>query len=121
MALLILLFITLQFFLSVGDAVDEAHRSVALFVVVVAVLLSWRRLGARLQEWVTTRQPSNAQLRSAIEVAESLLDDVRARPGAGVPLPRRIWNSGFPQVLAGFIATAIAVKYLAELWDVIGG
>jgi hypothetical protein len=121
MALLILLFIAVQFVLSVGNAVDEADRSIALFAVVVIVLISWRRLGARLQQWVTTRQPSTAQLGRAIEVAESFLDDIRARPGARVRLSRRIWNTGFPQVVAGFLVTGVVAKYLVLAWELLCG
>jgi CBS domain-containing protein len=121
MALLILLLIAQHFLLSMGETADAGQRFLALFAVVVVVLLSWRRLGAALQRWVTTRRPSDPQLERAIGVAESLLDGVRARPGARVKLPRRIWNSGFPQVLAGFAVSAAVIEYAVKLWSLLTG
>ncbi len=119
MALLILLLIAQHFLSSLSDTVDAAEQFLALLAVVVIVLLSWRRLGAGLQQWVTTRRPTDEELARAIAVAQSLLEGVRARPGARVRLPRRIWNSGFPQVLAGFAVTAAAIDYGAKLWSVL--
>ena len=89
------------------------------------VLLSWRRLGAGLQRWVTTRRPSPRQLASAAHVGEALLDKVRADPGARARFPRRLWNSGFPQVLTGFLAMALVADYglpvLSTIWSWLSG
>jgi len=82
-----------------------------LFVLVMIVLVTWRRLGAGLQRWVTTRRPSDRQLGRAIEVGEELLEAVRSRPGARTGMARRVWNSGFLQVLIGFTAVALVVEY----------
>jgi uncharacterized protein YqhQ len=108
--------LTKSFLSSLGETVDAAQRFLALIVVVVIVLLSWRRLGAGLQRWATTRRPSDRQLESAILVGESLLERVRSRPGARVKWHRRVWNSGFPQVLVGFLVIAGVVEGLAEVW-----
>jgi len=125
MALLILLIIAQQFFTSLSDGADEATRLLALFVLVMIVLLTWRRLGAGLQRWVTTRRPSPRQLASAARVGEALLDKVRADPGARARFPRRLWNSGFPQVLTGFLAIALVADYglpaLSTIWSWLSG
>ncbi len=125
MALLILLIIAQQFFTSLSDGADEATRLLALFVLVMIVLLTWRRLGAGLQRWVTTRRPSDRQLASAARVGEALLDKVRADPGARAGFPRRLWNSGFPQVLTGFLAMALVADYgipaLSTIWSWLSG
>ncbi len=75
------------------------------------VLLSWRRLGAGLQRWITTRRPSDRQLAKALVVGQALLDKLRARPRARASFPRRLWNSGFPQVLSGFLSVVLLVQY----------
>jgi len=111
MALLILLFISEQFLSSMDAVMDDATRILTLFVLVVVILLSWRRLGAGIQRWVTTRRPSDAQLQRAIRVGESLLAKNKAHPGARAVVWRRIWNMGFVQVVSGFAALAAAVEY----------
>ena len=125
MALLILLIIAQQFLASVGEAVDDATRFLTLFALVMIVLLTWRRLGAGLQRWVTTRRPSDRQLANAIDVAQDLLEKVRSLPAARAKFPRRIWNSGFLQVLAGFLAVAVIAEYggplLAQAWSWLTG
>ena len=121
LALLILLVIAQQFLSRLGG-VDEATRIFALFVLVMVVLLTWKRLGAGLQRWVTTKRPSDRQLAAAIEVADDLLGKARAHPSAATGLPRRIWNSGFIQVLTGFFLLALLAEYapalVAQLWSV---
>ncbi|HUU53755.1 MAG TPA: DUF1385 domain-containing protein [Armatimonadota bacterium] len=125
MALLILLVIAQQFLSSLDRAADEATRVFALFLVVMIVLLTWRRLGGGLQRWVTTRPPSDRQIAQAIAVAESLLQKVHAHPSARVSIPRRIWHSGFAQVLAGFFAVFAIAEYglplLAGAWRALAG
>ena len=119
MALLILLLIAQQFFAAVSTA-DEATRVMALFVLVLIVLITWRRLGAGLQRWVTTRRPSDRQLAHAIAVGERLLAEVRAHPSARVSAQRRMWNIGFVQVMAGFLLVTVVVDYagpfILKLW-----
>jgi CBS domain-containing protein len=115
MALLVLLVIALEFFSSLSTRVDEGTRFLALLVLVTIVLLTWRRLGAGLQRWVTTRQPSERQLARALDVGRDLLEKVRLHPGARVSFPRCLWNSSFPQVLSGFLAMVLLVTYSPPL------
>ncbi len=115
MALLILVIIAQQLLSSLGSAVDEATRLVSIFLLVMIVLLTWRRLGRGLQRWVTTKSPSDRQLAQAVTVAEGLLGKIGARPSAGASIPRRIWNCGFAQVLAGFFAMFALVEYALPL------
>ncbi len=125
MALLILLVIADQFLSSLAGGLGEPARLAALVALVAIVLLTWRRLGAGLQRWVTTRQPSERQLARAGGVGEDLLRQVRAHPGARVSFRRRLWNSGFPQVLSGFAAVAVLVYYggplLSTAWTWLRG
>jgi CBS domain-containing protein len=120
MALLILLVIAQQFLSSMGRFMDEATGSLVLVVLVMIVLLTWRRLGAWLQSWVTTRTPSDRQLSHALQAGRALLDKVRAHPDLRTSLPLRIWNAGFLQVIVGFAIVFVAADYggalLAAAW-----
>jgi CBS domain-containing protein len=115
MALLILLVIAQQFLSSLGSRLDEVTRALTLLVLVIVVLVTWRRLGAGLQRWVTTRQPSARQLTAAIGVGEDLLNKIRANPASRASFPRRVWNSGFLQVLFGFFLVAALAEYSPPL------
>ena len=125
MALLILLVVAQQLLTSLGSTMDEASRILALFLLIMVVLLAWRRLGAALQRWVTTRTPSNCQIAAAIRVGEELLVRVQARPSAHASILRRLWNTGFAQVLAGFFAIAASAEYgpviFAKVWHFLTG
>jgi len=90
-----------QSLLEAISRVDQAAGALALFGLVVVVVITWRRLGHGLQRWITTQRPSDRQLAKAIRVGEELLEKA-ARPRYAKPL-RRLWNSGFLQVLAGFL------------------
>jgi hypothetical protein len=92
-----------------GPAGSSEAATYGLVVLAVIALLMWRRLGAGLQRWLTTKRPADRQLLSAIAVGEELLAKVRARPHARVGLRRRIWNTGFVQVVAGFAAVTALV------------
>ena len=107
MALLILLLVSVQFL----SSMDEAAQVPALFALVVIVLLTWRRLGAGLQRWVTTRRPSDRHLAAAVRVAQELLTRARGRPAAGLGPLRRVWHTGFVQVMLGFLALAALAEY----------
>ncbi len=83
----------------------------AVPMLILIVVLAQRRLGAGLQRWITTRTPSDARLRAAIDVGASLLAQVRTHPAPRVAIWRRIWNAGFVQVLAGFAVIAAVIEY----------
>jgi hypothetical protein len=122
MALLILLLIAWQFTVSTSKGNGEIGPLVFVGLV-LAVLISWRRLGAGLQRWVTTKRPSPRQLEQAIAVGRSLVVRVQGGGWGAAPagLARRVWNTGFPQVLAGFAVLSVAVDQLspvaAHLWS----
>lgn len=111
MALLILLAIVQQLLTSLGQAMDDTTLIFALFVLVMIVLMMWRRLGAGLQRWITTRRPSDRQLGAAVRVGEELLERIQSRPSARASVPRRLWNTGFAQVLVGFFVVAACAEY----------
>ncbi len=125
MALLILLAIVQQFLTSLGQAMDDTTLFFALFVLVMIVLMMWRRLGAGLQRWITTRRPSDRQLGAAVRVGEELLERIQSRPSARASVPRRLWNTGFAQVLVGFFVIAACAEYgpgiVTKVWHFFTG
>lgn len=124
MALVVLLLAAYQLVSSI-QGVDSEFGAFALVILVVFVAFTWRRLGAGLQRWVTTKRPSDRQLAGAIRVADSLLAQVQARPSANVSVPKRIWHSGFIQVLVGFFVVALAAEYgprlAVQAWHLMAG
>jgi uncharacterized protein YqhQ len=125
MALLVLLVVSEQLLASLGSALDDTTRTFALFLLIMVVLVTWRRLGAGLQRWVTTRRPSERQLAAGIRVGEELLERVRRQPSAAASFRRRLWNTGFAQVLAGFFLVSACAEYgpalVARLWHFLTG
>ena len=124
MALVVLVVIAYQLLSSVRRISPEA-QVFALVLLVMLVALSWRRLGAGLQRWITTKRPSDRQLARAIAAGEELLAKVQARPSAGARPVRRIWHTGFVQVAAGFFAVALAAEYgprlAVSVWHLVAG
>lgn len=124
MALVVLVVIAYQLLSSVRRISPEA-QAFALVLLVMLVALSWRRLGAGLQRWITTKRPSDRQLARAIAAGEELLAKVQARPSAGARPVRRIWHTGFVQVAAGFFAVALAAEYgprlAVSVWHLVAG
>jgi hypothetical protein len=95
------------------SAADAEVGAVALFALVILVVITWRRLGYGLQRFITTKPPSDRQLKKAIRVGEELLQKA-ARPAYVKPL-RRFWNAGFVQVVAGFLVVLELVEWIARL------
>jgi hypothetical protein len=48
-------------------------------------------------------------------VGEELLAKVQARPSASASVRRRVWHTGFIQVVAGFFLVGLALEYLPWL------
>jgi CBS domain-containing protein len=110
-ALLVMIGIGQTLFSAISQANQDAGQLV-LFGLVVVVMITWRRLGSGLQRLITTKPPSDRQLQRAIGVGEELLRRMvtpPARPRRGFD---RLWNSGFLQVLAGFLVVFEAAHLL---------
>jgi len=78
----------------------DLHPLLPVAYLVVA-WLSWRKLGALVQRWLTTKEPTDAQLASAIKAAEELTVHYQLARGKRANFFMRLWNRGFPQVVAG--------------------
>jgi CBS domain-containing protein len=68
----------------------------------VAAILFWRFFGAFLQQYVTTRPASAAELDSGIAAGRQLLERYQTGIGRHASGWRRVWNMGLLQVALGF-------------------
>lgn len=96
--------------------VDElTYRLVAA---AIATAFLWRTVGSILQQYVTTKRPSDKQLEGGIRAGKMLLDQY-AKARSTVPsVWQRIWNSGILHVIAGASATAGLSFLVAHLTHV---
>jgi hypothetical protein len=91
-----------------------------LFVVFFTLLLlsNWRKMGMKLQEFFTTRNPSEKQLKSGMKAGVELLNiyNNNTRPLQPTVL-LKIWNMGLIQVLISFMTISILLQtLLTYLW-----
>lgn len=81
----------------------------------MATLFLWRPLGSLVQQFVTTKPPSDAQVASGIRAAEELLNKYQySRRNTSHPL-ERILRSGMLHVILGSTLTATLLHYVG-LW-----
>ncbi len=68
----------------------------------MVALAYWRSVGAWLQQHVTTRPATDAQIESGIRAAQELLDRHGQAPFASARPLTRLWRMGFAQIFLGF-------------------
>lgn len=96
-------------FLGISQSHWIPWADVRLLVAMLVTLFFWRPLGNLAQLLVTTRPPTDAQLRMGIASANELLAKYRYDPRLPVNPFRRIVASGMLHVLAGsFLAFGVA-------------
>jgi len=117
MALVFVLMIATTAFMSLHQrmAAQSGPGGVMLGILVIffAVSFIWRRLGAGLQQFVTTKQATPAQLANGIAAGEQLLARYRAHPSLPVTPWRRLLNMGIIQIALGFVAATYALTWLS--------
>jgi hypothetical protein len=104
----------LSVLLTASKAADPGVILGLLVLLWFGLMVGWRWVGPGLQRVITTKRPSERQLRGALAVGEELLERFRQRPaerGAGW---RRLWQMGLVQVLVGFGATSYLVRLLLQ-------
>ena len=69
----------------------------------VATLLLWRPIGSLVQQYVTTKEPTDRQIDMGISSAKELLNRHATSGGGKRTIFNRIWNTGLLHVLAGMI------------------
>lgn len=84
----------------------------AVLIAIFVLIFAWRVIGGYFQYYVTTKPPSDRQLQNGIDAGKELLAKYRQMPAYRVTGPRRIWNTGLPQVMIGAVGTMLAVQLL---------
>ncbi len=93
-------------FLSVSQALSVlAARAIdsgsGAILAAMVTFVAWRPFGAFLQQYFTTKPPTDRQLQSGIAAGQELLDRFNQAPPGRPDLPLRIWRMGILQVVVG--------------------
>jgi uncharacterized protein YqhQ len=97
--------------------VSRFGNDIAILLALGVIVLGWRAVGSWLQYFVTTRDPSDKQLRSGIAAGKEILERYQERPGYQAVGFQRVWKLGFLQTLAGLASTtALLQLFLPFLW-----
>lgn len=86
----------------------------------IFLFFAWRRMGWVLQRFFTTKPARPHQLRSARAAGKDLLEAFGARPALRAGRLKRIWLTGFVQMVAGFGAVLGVVQCLNLLLQRLG-
>jgi CBS domain-containing protein len=78
------------------------------------VLLTWRIFGGVLQQHVTTRVPTDAQLANGIAAGRQLLERYQTALRGEPTRWRRLWNMGMIQVTLGFACLWFGLGFLLQ-------
>lgn len=88
-------------FLGVFSSNIVADNQLRLLLAALLTLYFWRPVGAFLQYFVTTRKPSDKQIRDGIRAGNELLANYAQNPVFATNPLRRILNSGMLHVIVG--------------------
>jgi hypothetical protein len=99
-------------FLAIFRSTWYSDEDVRLLVAVIITMFSWRPLGSFVQQYVTTRKPNSAQLRSGIKAGNELIQRYSTAHSTSTSVPVRIWNSGMVHVMSGGLLTVLVLKGL---------
>lgn len=95
-------------------APDDARLLVAALV----TLFFWRPLGSFAQQYITTKKPNEKQLRSGIKAGTELIERYSTAHFSTTSIPKRFWNSGLLQVIAGSFLTVAVIQGLMWLFHI---
>lgn len=94
-----------------GSLVDPVN---AAALGAAAAFLTWRRVGAALQQYFTTRPAGDKHLASGLAAAEELLHRYVTELPVRPTLWRRLWCAGMPQMLVGVMLGLSAGTFVSR-------
>jgi hypothetical protein len=106
----------LSLFLALAEWEWTASEQVRLLIAAAVTMLAWRPLGHLVQHWVTTKRPTDAQLRSGIRAARELIRNYQLNGRSRVPFGQRLVSSGIFHVMAGSTLAFGLVEGIARLF-----
>ncbi len=89
-----------------------------LLVAFLVTAIVWRPLGAFVQQWVTTKKPTERQLAMGIRSGDDLLQKYQTAQYARPGILARLVNSGLFHIMAGAMAIQIVVYLVMVLLNV---
>lgn len=95
-----------------GFIPDEQLR---LLVAGLATVMLWRPLGGAMQFFVTTKPPTDRQIRSAIAAGKELLERYQTVSVTSPSFPLRLWRSGLFHVMGGAVLAGTLVAWLSNV------
>jgi len=106
-------------FLGIFGATWIPDNEIRLILAALITVAFWRRLGALLQQFVTTRPATPKQIKMGIQSGEQLLQRYASAHEAVASFPMRIWNSGMLHVMTGSLLLYGILEGVAWLfhWD----
>jgi hypothetical protein len=90
----------LMLFLFLGT-LPFLSQEIRLLLAALVTLAVWRPLGSWVQYWLTTKNPTPAQIEAGIRSGKELLEKFARSPGRPAPLLKRLASSGLFHVMAG--------------------
>ena len=108
--------VALTLFLTISLTEWTSSEETRYLVAAIITLFSWRSLGSFAQQYITTRKPNAAQLRSGIKAGNDLIQKYSVARSTATNIPTRIWNSGMIHVFAGSGLTILVLKGLSMLF-----
>jgi hypothetical protein len=88
------------------------RQEFGVLIAVAVFLLTWRRVGSAMQQYLTTRPASDAEIRSGIRAGEELLREYQGSASRRHTRWLRIWNMGICQVLLGYGIVLLTAQVL---------
>lgn len=93
-------------FTALSAALQPFLAGFAFLIAGLAALAYWRTLGGWLQQYLTTRPATDAQIESGIYAARELLEKHSASPFKVTRPHVRLWRMGMLQILIGYFLSA---------------
>ena len=103
-------------FLSIYGIEWIKYVDIRFLTAAVVTMFTWRPLGSFVQYHITTKKPSDAQIRSGIKAGNELISRFATAKSSQVSIPARIWNSGLIQVVIGSSTMLLLIKGLMLLF-----
>ena len=97
-------------FLSIYGIEWIKYDDIRFLTAAIVTLFSWRPLGSLVQYYITTKKPTEAQIRSGIKAGNELMSRFATAKSTQASIPVRIWNSGLLQVVMGSSLMLLLLK-----------
>ncbi|AIE86324.1 metal-dependent enzyme-like protein [Fimbriimonas ginsengisoli Gsoil 348] len=97
-----------------------SSEGIRLVVAGLTARMLWVPLGSWMQQYVTTRRPTEKQIQSGIDAANELLEKYSQARVAAPTIPQRLWNSGLFHIFAGSALVTFVVWGLSQIfgWNI---